>query len=155
MRKTCTLLIVLFIFVQGVHAQITKSAAKLALENEINTLKKDVSLKHAAWSVYVYNITTSETEADYNSQMSLMPASIQKTITTSTALALLGTQFKFETKLQYTGTIDTVSGILHGNLYITGGGDPTLGSKRFGSSTNADTIMNQFARCLILSLIHI
>lgn len=149
MRKISSLLIVIFLFVHTATAQTTKSAAKLALESEISTLKKDPALKHAAWSLYVYNITNSEIEADYNSQMSLMPASIQKTITTATALALLGEHFKFETRLQYTGTLDTANGILHGNVYLTGGGDPTLGSKRFGNSTHADSVLNRFARKLI------
>ncbi len=148
MRRTFILIIITVFASLWAEAQTTKSAAKLALENEINTLKKDPLLKHAAWSVYVYNITTSESEADYNSQMSLLPASIQKTITTSTALALLGENFKFETQLQISGRIDSLTGTLHGNVYLKGGGDPTLGSKRFGVTTNADTLFSQFARAL-------
>ncbi|MDO4190392.1 MAG: D-alanyl-D-alanine carboxypeptidase/D-alanyl-D-alanine-endopeptidase [Bacteroidales bacterium] len=63
---------------------------------------------------------------DENSNVCLTPASITKIITTATALELLGPDFKFETHLAYDGKVE--NGVLNGNLYIIGGGDPTLGS---------------------------
>lgn len=54
-----------------------------------------------------------------------------KVITTAAALELLGANFRFETHLQIDGFIDH-EGVLQGNLYIKGFGDPCLGSKRFG-----------------------
>jgi serine-type D-Ala-D-Ala carboxypeptidase/endopeptidase (penicillin-binding protein 4) len=149
MKKIISFLFISAILTSSVYCQTAKSAAKLALETEINTLKKDVGLKNASWSVYVQNITSGEVEADYNSNMSLLPASILKTVTTTTALALLGSNYKFETRLQYNGTIDSISGILHGNLYLSGGGDPTLGSKRFGSSFSTDSVFAEFSRVLL------
>lgn len=151
MKKIFLLLFCLIICRSGLQAQTTKSAAKLALENEISALKKDPTLRNASWGLYVYNITTSQPEAELNSQLSLMPASAIKILTTATALALLGNDFRFETALQTTGIADTVTGILQGNLYLCGGGDPTLGSKRFDASVNADTVFSKFARALLKS----
>jgi D-alanyl-D-alanine carboxypeptidase/D-alanyl-D-alanine-endopeptidase (penicillin-binding protein 4) len=148
MKRLMLFMALLGAFAATGGAQTTKTPAKLALETEIAALKKDAGLKNAAWAVYVQNIATGAVEAEYNSQMSLLPASIQKTVTTSTALALLGSNFKFETKLQYTGTIDTANGILHGNLYFTGGGDPSLGSKRYGAATSIDSVFSQFIHAL-------
>ena len=51
------------------------------------------------------------------------PASIEKIITTVTALAELGTSYTFDTRLAYTGTIGADS-TLHGNLYVVGGFRP-------------------------------
>jgi D-alanyl-D-alanine carboxypeptidase/D-alanyl-D-alanine-endopeptidase (penicillin-binding protein 4) len=51
-----------------------------------------------------------------------------KVLTTATALKVLGENYKFETKLYYTGNI--IQGVLNGNIIIQGSGDPTLGSSR-------------------------
>lgn len=47
-----------------------------------------------------------------------------KLITTGTAMLALGTDYQFDTSIGYTGEI--VDGTLNGDLYIIGGGDPTL-----------------------------
>jgi D-alanyl-D-alanine carboxypeptidase/D-alanyl-D-alanine-endopeptidase (penicillin-binding protein 4) len=56
----------------------------------------------------------------------LSPASVMKTLTTATALELLGAGHRFRTTLSTDGEIRNDT--LFGNLYITGGGDPTIGS---------------------------
>ena len=55
----------------------------------------------------------------------LVPASNLKLVTTGTALHALGPDFRFETGIGYTGTVE--EGTLHGDVYIIGGGDPTIG----------------------------
>ncbi len=62
-------------------------------------------------------------------QLSLVPASILKTVTTATALEVFGPDFRFQTTLSYSGEIRNDT--LYGNLQIIGGGDPTLGSGYF------------------------
>lgn len=65
--------------------------------------------------------------AEWNSNHPMLTASTLKTVTTGVGLVTLGADFKFTTKIAYSGTItDTV---LHGNIYIIGGADPTLGSR--------------------------
>ena len=64
---------------------------------------------------------------EMNSQTMMLPASNMKLISTGAALHALGTDMQFETRLGYDGTVE--DGTLHGDLYIIGGGDPTLGSK--------------------------
>ena len=56
----------------------------------------------------------------------LIPASNMKLVTTALALHSLGGDYMYETRLGYSGSIS--DGRLDGNLYIIGGGDPTLGS---------------------------
>jgi len=68
-----------------------------------------------------------DTLAVLNKGMKMSPASNVKLLTTGIALRELGRDFKFETSLAYSGQIR--EGILHGDLYIIGGGDPTTGSK--------------------------
>ena len=56
----------------------------------------------------------------------LLPASTQKILTTSGAMALLGPSFRWRTSLWMTGSVR--DGNLHGDLVLEGGGDPTFGS---------------------------
>ena len=65
--------------------------------------------------------------AAWNPDMPLLTASTMKTITTGLGYEVLGPDYRFRTRVAYDGRIE--KGILHGNLYIVGGADPTLGSR--------------------------
>ena len=68
-----------------------------------------------------------DTLVAYNPYHKLLPASNTKLISTGLALNELGADYKFSTSIGYSGTIQ--DGVLNGDLYIIGGGDPTLASK--------------------------
>jgi len=95
--------------------------------------KQSPSLTHALVGAYAVDMDTGKVLFDENSDKSFIPASCMKVVTTAAALHLLGSESHFETKLAYDGTIDK-KGTLSGNLYIEGGGDPCLGSKRLALS---------------------
>jgi D-alanyl-D-alanine carboxypeptidase/D-alanyl-D-alanine-endopeptidase (penicillin-binding protein 4) len=57
-------------------------------------------------------------------------ASNMKLFTTATALTRFGPEARISTRVFAEGRIDD-SGVLHGSLYLKGGGDPTLGSPAF------------------------
>jgi serine-type D-Ala-D-Ala carboxypeptidase/endopeptidase (penicillin-binding protein 4) len=57
-------------------------------------------------------------------------ASNMKLFTTSTALSRLGPDYRIPTRVFSAGGLDS-SGVLHGSLYLKGGGDPTLGTPAF------------------------
>jgi D-alanyl-D-alanine carboxypeptidase, serine-type, PBP4 family len=86
-------------------------------------------LNGASFSLLAKEVTTGEILYSHDPDRSLTPASVMKLITTATALEVLGEDFRFETILEYDGEVK--DGVLHGNLYIRGGGDPTLGSSFF------------------------
>jgi D-alanyl-D-alanine carboxypeptidase/D-alanyl-D-alanine-endopeptidase (penicillin-binding protein 4) len=70
-----------------------------------------------------------------------------KLFTSFAALNLLGIDYRFKTQLQYDGYLDP-AGNLHGNVYITGSGDPTFCSHRFGKKYMTDSIFFQFLKAL-------
>ena len=78
-------------------------------------------------SVLVQNLTTGEVIDEYRADKVVPPASVMKLLTTAACLETMGPGFRFPTILEYTGSIS--DGVLHGDLYIRGGCDPSLGWK--------------------------
>lgn len=107
----------------------------------INSLMSDPVLKNAHWGFVVYDPKTKKVINSYNETDSFIPASTTKLLTTETAMALLGTKFRWTTQLEYSGDINS-DGVLDGNLYIVGSGDPSLGTGKAGSSTYRQIIQD-------------
>jgi len=91
----------------------------------------DSSMANASVSFFVADADSGNVLIAYNPRMSLIPASTLKLVTSAAALELLGPEYTFKTTLGYTGTLNRRSGRLDGNIFITGGGDPSLGSEYF------------------------
>jgi serine-type D-Ala-D-Ala carboxypeptidase/endopeptidase (penicillin-binding protein 4) len=70
-------------------------------------------------------------------------ASNMKLFTTSTVLSRLGPETRIPTKVFRDGKVDA-NGVLHGSLYLQGGGDPTLGTPAFYDSYLAGLGTNIF-----------
>jgi D-alanyl-D-alanine carboxypeptidase/D-alanyl-D-alanine-endopeptidase (penicillin-binding protein 4) len=105
-------------------------------EKSSETFLADSSLMHASVSLCVADANTGDILLDYNSGISLTPASVMKIITSAAALELLGPGYTFKTKVGYTGSFNKRTGKLSGNIIIIGGGDPSLGSKYFSDHYN-------------------
>ena len=76
-------------------------------------------------ALMVYDLTNDTTLYAYREKIMCRPASVQKVITSVTALSSLGSDYKFKTTLKTQGTIGKDS-VLKGNLYLVGGLDPAL-----------------------------
>ncbi len=105
-----------------------------AVKTALNSLGSDASMKHASIGFIAIDAATGKTLVSKNPDLSLTPASTMKLVTTATAMELFGPKHRFKTTIEYHGTIDKEKKILSGDIYITGGGDPTLGSTHFKSS---------------------
>jgi len=81
-------------------------------------------------SLLVQNLQTGELIDCYRPQNVAPPASVMKLLPTATALETLGADYRFSTYIEYSGSIS--DGVLHGDLYVRGTGDPTLGSQKTG-----------------------
>ncbi|MFK7946574.1 MAG: D-alanyl-D-alanine carboxypeptidase/D-alanyl-D-alanine-endopeptidase [Saprospiraceae bacterium] len=100
--------------------------SKSALNTAIQQLANDPKMSAGQLGVCVMDTKTGEIMSSYNSAKAMIPASTMKTVTTVSALAILGENYRFKTFLEYDGTIS--NGTLYGNIYIKGTGDPMLGS---------------------------
>ncbi|MCL1943269.1 MAG: D-alanyl-D-alanine carboxypeptidase/D-alanyl-D-alanine-endopeptidase [Candidatus Azobacteroides sp.] len=107
------------------------SAQQAAVDNFVQTK----GLEAANLGVNVVDVKTGLSVAFYNKNKPLVPASVMKVLTTSTVLELYGPDYRIPTLLQYSGTIDS-DGVLNGDVYVKGGGDPTLGSEYIDRDKN-------------------
>lgn len=111
---------------------LTLNAQNAAQSNDWKTLQ-DLLLQMAGSEVLeeatvgICVRSKGRTLIDVNAGKMMNPASNVKVITTGAALHALGNEYRFSTGIGYDGNIN--DGILDGNLYIIGDGDPTLGSK--------------------------
>ena len=78
----------------------------------------------SAMSVLVERAGSNKPVLELNSQRAMSPASTMKLVTTYSGLSLLGPDYRWKTTAYAGGTVE--NGILHGNLYIVGTGDPKL-----------------------------
>ena len=126
------------------NSNITKESAEKLLsakelvDIKLNSMMNDPVLRNANWGFVVYDPKTKKVISSYNETTSLIPASTTKLLTTETAMNLLGENFKWITQLEYSGTIE--DGVLNGNLYIVGSGDPSLGTNKAGASSYSKII---------------
>lgn len=102
-----------------------------SFETDWQQFKSLPELKHAGIGLIITDASDRSIIFSENQEKLFLPASVHKLITTAYALEKLGPEYVFETKVYYDGTIDTANHSLQGNVYVIGGGDPTLGSKYF------------------------
>jgi len=106
----------------------------VSAKQKIETWRNSKLLANAGIGIAVYDAQTGEPLVEAQPQLSLVPASIFKIVTTSAALEVLGPDYRFKTTLSYSGTIKNDT--LFGDLQIVGGGDPTLGSMYFPETSD-------------------
>lgn len=114
-------------------------SAKELVDINVNTMMTDPVLKNANWGFVVYDPKTNKVISSYNENTALVPASTTKLLTTETAMNLLGENYRWMTQLEYSGSIDE-NGVLNGNLYIIGSGDPSLGTNKAGAWSYRDIV---------------
>ncbi len=91
----------------------------------LNKIVEDLTKgEDAKIAISVQSLNKDKVYFQYKSNDPFIPASNQKIITTISALINLTPEYKFKTLVATDGSIK--DGILNGNLYLIGGGDPTF-----------------------------
>lgn len=103
--------------------------AQPAFVKDFNDMLVQPEYKNAQLGIHIADAATGRVLFNRNSEQLMIPASVLKMITSASALEILGADYRFRTRVGYTGTIE--KGVLKGNLVIIGGGDPALGSEYF------------------------
>lgn len=97
-----------------------------------DSLLADPRYRHAFLGVLVVDPERGDTLYSHNAGKLFMPASNQKLLTGAVALSQLGPEFRFSTSIVADGSIG--DGVLHGNLRISGTGDPSVSDRMAGDA---------------------
>ncbi|GAB3647842.1 D-alanyl-D-alanine carboxypeptidase/D-alanyl-D-alanine-endopeptidase [Glycomyces tarimensis] len=100
-----------------------------ALGEAIDRILTDGRLTDSQVGVVVADAATGEVLYDRNGNQRALPASSQKLTTVAAALETLGGDFAFTTEA--VGTEPPVDGVIDGDLYLRGSGDPTMRAQEY------------------------
>ena len=139
------ILILFLIVVSVITAQTPQDA--------INRFAQDPTLKNGVVSFKAVEISNGNVIASYDANKAIVSASATKLFSTASAFEILGSQYRAITRVYIDGPIDSL-GILHGNIWIRGGGDVSLGSKFFNNENEELFFLKAWTDSLILKGIH-
>ena len=108
------------------------------VQARLDTLMLDPRLERTQLGLMVYDRTADSVLYSYGAKQTLRPASTMKLLTAVTALDQLGSRYRYNTSLRYTGEVK--DSVLTGDLYCVGGMDPmfeTRDMKAFVQSVKA------------------
>lgn len=127
---------------QSAFPQSVDSTALANLSDAVLELQNSEFMRSGTLAVSVKTAREKTSIFALNPERSIPSASTLKLVSTATVLALFGGDFKFQTFLEYDGTLrgDTLTG----NLYIHGTGDPSLGSDRFKGYPTAPEMISRW-----------
>jgi dihydroorotase/N-acyl-D-amino-acid deacylase len=109
----------------------TNSSATESLAARIERIMSRPEFKYTSFGIEFYSLDTGQPVYELNSGKLFTPGSTTKLLTEGTALALLGADYKFHTRVYRTGPIDA-NGTVKGDLVLVASGDPNL-SGRIGT----------------------
>ena len=103
-------------------------AASAALPANVEQALKANKISDHSLSVVTVPLSGQAGGLQFNADVSVNPASTMKLVTTYAALELLGPNHQWKTEFYADGPLK--DGVLHGNLYLKGGGDPKLNMEK-------------------------
>ncbi len=118
------------------------------VQKSIDAFTSYADMQTASVSFQVIDLETGTVLASHDPNRTMPTASTAKLFATATALEVLGEDYRARTRLYHDGTIDA-SGVLTGDLWIRGGGDPSLGSQYYVSKSVRSLFLEQWADSLL------
>ncbi|SDH19229.1 D-alanyl-D-alanine carboxypeptidase / D-alanyl-D-alanine-endopeptidase (penicillin-binding protein 4) [Pseudomonas benzenivorans] len=105
-----------------------QAAADSDLPVKVQHALKANKINARSLSLVALPLTGPGSSTIFNADVSVNPASTMKLVTTYAALELLGPSHQWKTAFYTDGPLK--DGVLHGNLYLKGGGDPKLNMEK-------------------------
>lgn len=110
--------------VRNAQGPVTPLRAAPSLGHDLDAIFDAPVLARAMLAARVDSLRDGRTLYRRNADKLVIPASNLKLITMAVAADRLGWDYRFETTLETTGTVD--HGVLRGDLVVVGGGDPSI-----------------------------
>ncbi|MFH0926565.1 MAG: D-alanyl-D-alanine carboxypeptidase/D-alanyl-D-alanine-endopeptidase [bacterium] len=96
----------------------------IKLRDLLNKSLLDQAVKNAKVGIKIKSLRTGKVLYEHNADRLFNPASNMKLLTTAAALFYLKPEYTFKTEVYQEGSLK--NGLLNGNLYLKGNGDPSL-----------------------------
>lgn len=139
-NRGCVLVTLFLILSNCLYAQ----SLNQKLQAAFNKLQQDEQNTYASISLTVLDAKTGQVVFTANPNMGLATASTLKTITTITAMNVLGPDYRFKTTISGSAAGKLgADGTWNGDIVIGGGDDPTLGSWRW-EETKENVVLREF-----------
>ena len=107
---------------------VTAAPINTSLPQKVQEALQKAKLPNNALSLVMIPLNGPGTPTVVNADVSVNPASTMKLVTTYAALEMLGPTHQWKTEFYTDGTLS--GGVLRGNLYLKGGGDPKLNMEK-------------------------
>ena len=101
-----------------------------SMQQSVTELLKSRRYDSGGVGIVIKNLKNDSIVVSINPDTLLNPASVAKLVTSAAALELLGPDFVHATNVYIDGKFNSDSGIVNGNLYIKGFGDPGFSAER-------------------------
>ncbi len=125
-KRIILLILLLSIITSYFPYKIQATTLDDVIEFQLGTKDFSISLRSLDTGTIIY---------EKHGDVGIKPASTLKLLTAASALDTLGENYRFTTELYYDG--DVIDQKLIGNIYIKGGGDPTLQEENFKTFASA------------------
>jgi len=102
--------------------------AESPLAERIQEILRRPEFRHALFGIEVYSLDTGKPLFELNADKLFTPASTTKLLTEGAALELLGSNYRFHTRVYRTGPLKP-DGTLQGDLVLVASGDPDLSGR--------------------------
>ena len=125
--RAMTLALIVSLAAVAASSSERETPGDVALSRELDRLFRSSAVSRATVSLEVVDVDTGRVVSERDSHHPILPASNMKVFTTAAALELLTPDYQFRTTLSILGEVER--GVLHGDVRVVGGGDPTIGER--------------------------
>ncbi|MCI0635019.1 MAG: D-alanyl-D-alanine carboxypeptidase, partial [Actinobacteria bacterium] len=101
-----------------------------ALASRIDTILARPAFRTSTFGILIAHVDSGRVLHEHNAEKLFAPASNTKLLSCGGALAALGEDFRFETRVVATGPLE--NGVLEGDLVLVASGDPNLSQRAVG-----------------------
>ena len=116
--------------------------AAAGLRRDLDAIFNAAIMDQGQWGVVVQSLDRGERLYDRNSRKLMVPASNMKIVTLAAAAQAMGWDARFTTTVETAAPVQ--DGALRGDLYVRGGGDPTINTR----NGRGEAVFNDWAAAL-------
>jgi D-alanyl-D-alanine carboxypeptidase/D-alanyl-D-alanine-endopeptidase (penicillin-binding protein 4) len=127
-RPKTILILSLAFFLNIVPPGFAKNSPKAGVKEKIESIIRSLNLRRSTLGIRIVDLNTDKALYELNSQKHFNPASNIKVLTAYCALKELGPDFKWKTTILSGSFPD--NGVIKGDIYAVGSGDPYMVSER-------------------------